>query len=78
MAVFVLAQYEYWVAQNDTVRLAPPLIFRALGYQTSNRTENYLFFDAAQFRIGEIYHHDSCVNGMVLCCYNVWAKLDQV
>jgi len=52
MVVFVLELYEYWVAQNDTVRLARPLIFRALGYQTSNRTENYLFFDAAQFRIG--------------------------
>ena len=52
MAVFVLAPYEYWVAQNDTVRLARLLIFRALGYQTSYRTKNYLFFDAAQFRIG--------------------------
>ena len=50
MAVFVLAPYEYWVAQNDTVRLARPLIFRALGYQTSNRTENYLFFDAVHFK----------------------------
>jgi len=31
MAVFVLAPYEYWVAQNDTVRWARPLIFRAIG-----------------------------------------------
>jgi len=52
MDVSVLATHEYWVAQNDTVRLARLLIFRVLGYQTSNRTENYLFFDAAQFRIG--------------------------